>query len=82
MWKEKFVYVLNYFKTFKAVHKNNPHTHGHNKIKKPCGLFQSLYSRKVAGTITAPCLPLFTKKGASGVKQKNWTQPVNSAYSN
>ena len=27
MWKKKFVYVLNYLKTFKAVHKNNPQTH-------------------------------------------------------
>ena len=27
MWNKKFVYVLNYLKTFKAVHKNNPRTH-------------------------------------------------------
>ena len=26
MWKKKFVYVLNYLKTFKAMHKNNPRT--------------------------------------------------------
>ena len=27
MWKKKFVYVLNYLKTFKAVHKSNPRAH-------------------------------------------------------
>ena len=27
MWNKKFVYVLNYLKVFKAVHKNNPRTH-------------------------------------------------------
>ena len=34
MWKEKFVYVLDYLKTFKAVHKNNPLTHSSQQNKK------------------------------------------------
>ena len=34
MWKEKFVYVLNYLKTFKAVHKNIPRTHSFQQNKK------------------------------------------------
>ena len=34
MWKKKFVYVLNYLKTFKAVHKNNPRTHSPQQNKK------------------------------------------------
>ena len=34
MWKKKFVYVLNYLKTFKAVRKNNPRTHSPQHIKK------------------------------------------------
>ena len=34
MWKKKFVYVLNYSKTFKAVHKNNPRRHSPQQNKK------------------------------------------------
>ena len=34
MSKEKFVYVLNYQKTFNAVHKNNPRTHLPQQNKK------------------------------------------------
>ena len=34
MWKKKFVYVLNYAKTFNAVHKNNPRTHSPQQNKK------------------------------------------------
>ena len=84
MWKKKFVYVLNYLKTFKAVHKNNPQTHPPHQNKKNCVddscIFQSLYSPKVAGTIIALRLPLFTKNCVSGIKQKKWTPPLNSAY--
>ena len=39
-----------------------------NYFKTYC-LFQSLYSSKVAETITALRLPLFIKKGVSGIKQ-------------
>ena len=84
MWKKKFVYVLNYLKTFKAVHKNNPQTHPPHQNKKNCiddsCIFQSLYSPKVAGTIIALRLPSFTKNCVSGIKQKKWTPPLNSAY--
>ena len=50
MWNKKFVYVLNYLKTFKAVHKNNPRMRSPQQDKKcraddSCPL-QSLYSRK------------------------------------
>ena len=34
MWKKKVAYVLNYLKTFKAVHKNNPRTHSPQQNKK------------------------------------------------
>ena len=34
MWKKKFVYILNYLKTFKVVHKNNPRTHSPQQNKK------------------------------------------------
>ena len=87
MWKKKFFYVSNYLKTFKAVHKNNPQKHSpqqnkkKNRVDDSC-LFQSLYSRKVTGTIIALRLPSRTKKGVSGIKQKKWTPPSNSAYSN
>ena len=33
-WNEKFVYVLNYSKTFKVVHKKNPRVHLSQKDKK------------------------------------------------
>ena len=84
MWKTKFVYVLNYSKTFMAVHKNNSQTHPPHQNKKSfvddsC-IFQSLYSPKVAGTIIALRLPSFTKNCVSGIKQKKWTPPLNSAY--
>ena len=86
MWKKKFVYVLNYLKTLKAVHKNNPRTHSPQQNKKvvfddKC-LFQSLYSRMVVGTAIVVCLPSFTKKGVSVIKQKKWTPPLNSEDSN
>ena len=35
MWKVKFVYVLNYLKTLKTVHKSNPRTHSPQQGK-PC----------------------------------------------
>ena len=84
MWKTKFVYVLNYSKTFMAVHKNNSQAHPPHQNKKSfvddsC-IFQSLYSPKVAGTIIALRLPSFTKNCVSGIKQKKWTPPLNSAY--
>ena len=34
MGKKKFVYVLNYLKTFEAVHKNNPQTYSPRQNKK------------------------------------------------
>ena len=34
MWKEKFVYALNYLKTLKTVHKSNPRTHSPQQNKK------------------------------------------------
>ena len=34
MRKKKFDYVLNYLKTFKALHKNNPRTHSPQQNKK------------------------------------------------
>ena len=43
MGKKKFVYDLNYLKTFKAVHRNNPRTH-------------SLQQNKKALLTTAACL--------------------------
>ena len=69
-----FVYVLNYLKIFKAVPKSYPRTHPPQKnlksrVDDSCQ-FQSLYSRKVAETIIVLLLPLFTKKGVSGIKQK------------
>ena len=34
MWNKKFAYVLNYLKSLKAVHKNNPWTHSLHQNKK------------------------------------------------
>ena len=34
MWKKKFVYPLNHFKSFKVVLKNNPRTHLPQQNKK------------------------------------------------
>ena len=34
MWNEKFVWVLNYLKIFKAVHKSNARTHLPQQNKK------------------------------------------------
>ena len=34
MWKENFVYILDYLKTFKAVRKNNSWTHSPQQNKK------------------------------------------------
>ena len=33
MWKKKFIYVLNYLKTFQAVHKNNLRTYSPQENK-------------------------------------------------
>ena len=54
MWNKKFVYVLNYLKTFKAAPENNSLTQ--SRVDDSC-LFQSLYSRKVAETTIALRLP-------------------------
>ena len=74
MWNKKFAYVLNYLKIVKAMSRNNPRTHSPQKNKKTvlttAAQFQSLYSRKVAETIITLRLPWFTKKGVSGIKQK------------
>ena len=74
MRKKKFVYVLSYVKTFKAVQKNNPHTHYLQQNKKAV-LTTATYSKaptpvKSQGTITIPYLPLLNKKGVSILKQK------------
>ena len=87
MWKEKCVYVLNYVKSFKAIHKSNSRTRSQQENKKKnCAedscLFQSLYCCKIAGTIMVLCYPLFTKKCVNGIKQRMWTPLLNSAYSN
>ena len=68
--KEKFVYVLNYLKTFKAVHKNNSQMDSlqQNKKDEDSCVFQSLYSRKVARIINALHLLSFAKKSVSGIK--------------
>ena len=34
MWEKKFVYILNYLKTFKIVQKNNPRTYSLQQNKK------------------------------------------------
>ena len=34
MWKEKFVYVLNYVKSFKAIHESNSRTRSQQQNKK------------------------------------------------
>ena len=86
MWKKKLVYVLNYLKTFKALHKNNPRTNSPQQNKKAV-LMTTAYFKvptlvKVAGTIIALRLPLFIKNGVSGIQQKKLTPPLNSAYSN
>ena len=46
MWKKKFVYVLNYLKTFKTVHKDNPWTHSPQKIEKAV-LMTAAYSKSL-----------------------------------
>ena len=77
MWNKKFAYVLNYLKSLKAVHKNNPWTHSLHQNKKAvlatAVYFKSLYSCMVAETV---------KQGVFGIKQEKWTPPLNFAYSN
>ena len=34
MWNKKFVYIVNYLKIFKTVHKNNPQMHSAQQNKK------------------------------------------------
>ena len=70
MSKKKFVYVLNYLKTFKAVPKNNPRTHSSQQNKKAvltaAAHFKVSTPVRSKETITALHLPSFTKKGVSG----------------
>ena len=80
MWKKKFVYVLNYWKTFKAVRNDNPWRHSPQKIEKAVLMTAAYF--KVSTLIYALRLPSFTKKGAYCLKQKKWAVPLNSAYSN
>ena len=80
MWKKKFFYVLNYLKTSKTVHKDNPWTHSPQKIEKAVLMTAAYF--KVSTLIYALRLLSFTKKGVSGLKQKKWAAPLNSAYSN
>ena len=84
----KWAYLrFTLIKFFEVIPKNNSGTHSPQQNKKAvcvddiC-LFQSLCSRKVAETITVFSLPSFTKKDVSSIKQKKWTPPLNSAYSN
>ena len=80
--RTKFVYVLNYLKFLrqcpKAVHRRTLL----NKIKKACWRQLPISKSKAAETIIVLCLPSFTKKGLSSIKQKKWTPLFNSAYSN
>ena len=85
MWKKKFVFILNYIKTFKTVHKNNPRMHSPQQNKKAVltkAAYLKVSSRKVAGTIIVLLLPSFTKKGVSGIKLEKWTPLLNFANSN
>ena len=50
MWKKKFVYVLNYLETFKAVHKNNPWTRSPQQNKKAMLMIAAYF--KVSTPIT------------------------------
>ena len=84
MWKKKFVYGLNYLITLKVTIHGRTHGNKKSHVDDSC-LLQSFYSDKVAGTIMGLGLPMFTEKGVSpfiGIKQKKWTPPLNSAYSN
>ena len=85
MWKKKFVYLLDNLKTFASAQKQSTdaltETKLKNRVDNTC-LLQSLNSRKIARTITELRLPSFTKKGVSSIKQKKWTVPLNSEYSN
>ena len=63
MWKKKW-----------TVHKNNPRMYSLQQNKKAVlttTAYFSVYSRKVAWTIIALRLPLFTRNGVSGIKQKS-----------
>ena len=58
------------------MYESNPRGHSLQQNKKAvltAAKSQSLYSRRVAETV---------KKGVFRVKQKKWTPPLNSAYSN
>ena len=64
MWKKKFVYILDYLKKFKAVHKNKPQQN--KKVVLTTAYF------KVCTPVWSQVLqlPSFAKKGVSGIKQK------------
>ena len=84
MWKKKFVYGLNYLKTLKVTFHGRTHGNKKSHVDDSC-LLQSFHSDKVPGTIMGLCLPMFTEKGVyrfTGIKQKKWTPPLSSAYSN
>ena len=70
---EKVCLRFKLFKNFEGSEKQSTDaltaTKYKSRVDDSC-LFQSLYSRKVTGTIIALGLPSFTKKGASGLKQK------------
>ena len=65
MLKKKFVYVLDYLKKFKAVHKNKP------QQNKKVVLTTTAYF-KVSTPVWQQVLrlPSFAKKGVSSIKQK------------
>ena len=84
--KEK-VCVLNYIKTFKAVHKNNPRTYSTQQNKKvvlttAAYLKASIPVRSQGQWQWLLFVYVPFPKRVSGIKQKKWTPPLNSAKSN
>ena len=74
MWNKKFVYVLNYIKTFKVVQKSNPQPHSLQRNKK--AILATAAYFKVSIPIRSqwqklrPRWSSFTKKGVLGKKQQ------------
>ena len=61
--RNKFVYVLNHLKSFKAVPKINPRAHSPQQNKKAV-LTTAAYFTEIIITLR---LPSFTKKDVSGI---------------
>ena len=75
MWNEKFVYVLNYLKIFKAGDKNNQRTHSPHQKKPYWRQLPISKSLLPYGRRDNNRLSLLTKKGVFSLKQKKWTPP-------